>query len=401
MRRAIIVAFFFFLLVDISAKPKSKRIQSIPFEMVGSYVVISVKINDSSPLNLILDSGIRNTLITELDPGDKISLNYSDVKDLMGLGSGNQLQAYTSNYNTLKIGKLNLLNRTVYVLQQDVFNLSKYTGTKINGLIGIDFFQDYNVEIDYSSKRIRFYDPVTFVMPKGYGMLPVRIEAQKMFVELSVLEPDSTRQKVKMLIDTGAELSAWFQTFTNESVHLPKKCVEGTIGEGLNGTITGKYGHFPEIWFGEFCIKNSIVSYPDSTTIKSIIANSRRDGTIGSQLLSRFNLFLDYGQKKFYFKPNSNFKKRFSYNVAGIEIIQISPVFTLTEVLNVWPNSPAAIAGVQKEDQIIEINGTRVFQMTIYDIRKIFETPTKHPLKLILKRDKSEITVELDMKNRI
>jgi Periplasmic protease len=400
MKKVVIIFLFFVYLLGIQANAKPKKIESIPFEMVGSYVVITVKINDSSPLNLILDSGIRNTIITELEPADKISLNYSDVKDMMGLGGGTHLEAFTSNFNTLKVGKLKLENKTVYVLQEDVFNLSKHSGTKINGLIGVDFFQDHVVEIDYSSKHIRFYDSKNFETPKGYSMLPIMIESQKMFVELTVLQTDSTRKQVKMLMDTGAELNAWFQTSSKESVRIPPKWVQGTIGEGLNGIITGKYSHIPQICFGNFCLKNAIVSFPDSATINGIVSNSKRDGTVGSQLLSRFNLYFDYKQKKFYFKPNSNFKGPFSYNVAGIEIIQYSPVIPVIEVMDVWANSPAAHAGVKKEDQLVEINGTRAFQMSIGEIRKIFETPSKRPLNLTLKRGKDEITVRIDMKDK-
>ena len=401
MRKAFIVAFFMILLAGSSAKNEPKRIESIPFEMVGSYVIIKVKINNSSILNLILDSGIRNTIITELMPGDKISLNFSDVKELMGLGRGEHLEAYASNSNTIKIGKLKLDHASVYVLKNDVFNLSKHTGTKINGLIGLDFFQNYAIEINYSQKRVRFYDSKTMIQPKGYDMLPVAIEAQKMFINLSVLQSDSTRKQVKMLIDTGAELNAWFQTATSESVRIPDKWIEGTIGEGFNGLITGKYGHIPQICFGEFCLKNPIVSFPDSSTIKEILANSRRDGTIGGQLLRRFNIILDYSQKKFYFKPNGYFNNRYSYNIAGIEIVQITPYLTLSEVMNVWTDSPAEKAGVQKGDHIIEVNGSKAFEMTVSEIRQIFETPSKSPLKLTLMRGNDEITVDIDMKDKI
>ena len=401
MKKAFIIVFFMIFLVDLSATNKPKKIASIPFEIVGSYVIIKARINDSSTLNLILDSGIRNTIITELMTGDKISLNYSDVRELMGLGGGEHLEAYASNSNTLRIGKLKLDYKTVYVLKNDVFNLSKHTGTKINGLIGVDLFQNYTVEIDYTHKRIRFYDPKTMSLPKGYGMLPINIEAQKMFVELSVIQSDSTRKQVRMLVDTGAELNAWFQTYTKESVELPAKWVQGTIGEGFNGIITGKYGHISQICFGEFCLKNPIVSFPDSAAIKEIISVSKRDGTIGSQLLSRFNLYIDYPQKKIYFKPNENFNNRYAYNVAGIEIIQISPNINLVEVLDVWANSPAAIAGVQKGDQIFEINGSIAFDMTMGEIRKLFETPSKRPLRMTLMRNNKQFMVVIDMKDKI
>jgi hypothetical protein len=401
MKKAFIIVFFMIFLVDLSATNKPKKVASIPFEIVGSYVIIKARINDSSTLNLILDSGIRNTIITELMTGDKISLNYSDVRELMGLGGGEHLEAYASNSNTLRIGKLKLDYKSVYVLKNDVFNLSKHTGTKINGLIGVDLFQNYTVEIDYTHKRIRFYDPKTMSLPKGYGMLPISIEAQKMFVELSVIQSDSTRKQVRMLVDTGAELNAWFQTYTKESVELPAKWVQGTIGEGFNGIITGKYGHISQICFGEFCLKNPIVSFPDSAAIKEIISVSKRDGTIGSQLLSRFNLYIDYPQKKIYFKPNENFNNRYAYNVAGIEIIQISPNINLVEVLDVWANSPAAIAGVQKGDQIFEINGSIAFNMTMGEIRKLFETPSKRPLRMTLMRNNKQFMVVIDMKDKI
>ena len=390
------------MLPNLYAGNRQKSIESIPFELVGSYVVIKVKINDSSPLNLILDSGIRNTIITELMEGDRISLNYSDVKELMGLGGGNHLGALTSNFNTLKIGKLILQPKTVYVLQEDIFNLSKHSGSKINGLIGVDFFEDYIIEIDYSSRRIRFFDnQKVFKCPNGYGVIPMTIEGQKMFIQLSVLESDSTRKNVNMLIDTGAELNSWFQSFKNGSVHVPDKGIRGTIGQGLNGEIVGKFGRLSQICFGEFCLNDPIVSFPDSASIADIVKNSDRDGTIGSQLLSRFNLFIDYYHKQFYLKPNGNFRNRFKYNVAGIEISQIIPFFPQAEVWLIWENSPAAIAGVKVGDQIIEINGQKAFQLDINEIKYIFETPSNKPLHLVVLRDEKEISFKIDMKSHL
>ncbi|HEY6913484.1 MAG TPA: aspartyl protease family protein [Paludibacter sp.] len=401
MKRVLLFALSLLLFADLHAASKPKPITSIPFEMVGSYVVIRVRINDSSPLNLILDSGIRNTIITELLEGDQISLNYSDVKDLMGLGGGMHLEAYSSNYNRLKIGKIRMEPKTVFVLKEDIFNLSKHTGTKINGLIGVDIFHDYIVEVNYSNKRVCFYNRNTFFAPKGYDMLPLSIEAQKMFVDLSVLEADSARRNVKMLIDTGAELNAWFQTFKTESVHIPQNYIRGTIGQGLNGEIKGKIGRIPQICFGAHCLLNPVVSFPDSSSIADIVGNSERDGTIGSQLLSRFNYIIDYGQKAFYFKPNGNFSNKFNYNIAGIEVTQMLPFLPQTEVWMVWEESPAAKAGVLVGDQVLEINGKKSFELNINEIKHIFQTPSKFPLKIMLFRDNKEISLEIDMNSKI
>jgi hypothetical protein len=399
MRKVILFTLLFFIALNVNAIKRPKKIASIPFEMVGSYVVIKVKINDSSPLKFILDSGIRNTIITELLPEDNVTLNYSDVKDLLGLGIGSHLEALVSNNNELNIGKLNLHPITVHVLQEDIFNLSKHTGAKINGLMGIDFFKDFIIEINYISHRINFYPTDSFIQPKDYEVIPIVIENQKMFVELNVVEADRVQKKVKMLIDTGAELNAWFQTSKDESLKLPLNTIRSSIGQGLNGEIIGNLGRIPQIYFGRFCINNPIVSFPDSSSISSIIKNSNRDGTIGSQLLMRFNYFIDYHNKLFYFKPNRHFKSQFKYNIAGIEISQILPFVPQTEVWKVWENSPAAIAGLRVGDQLIEVNGINCYQMGISELKAMFETSTKHSMKLIVNREGKEIVLEIEMKS--
>ena len=401
MRKFHLLFFCCLFIPDFAFPKRIKPVASIPFEMVGTYVVIKVRVNNSSPLNLILDSGIRNTLITELMPGDNITLNYSDVKELMGLGGGDHLEAYTSSYNTLNIGKIKLEPKTVFVLKQDVFNLSKHTGYKLNGLVGVDFFQDYVVEINYNTNRLKFYDSKTFIEPVGYEKLPINIEGKKMFINLLVQEQDSTKRKLNMLIDTGAELAAWFQTFKENSLKMPEKGIRATIGQGLNGEIVGKINRIQNICFGKYCIENAIVAFPDSSCINKIIEKSDRDGTVGSQLLSRFNCFIDYQNKQFYFKPNVNFDKTFGYNIAGIEVTQILPFIPQTEVWMVWENSPAEEAGVKVGDQIVEVNGEKAFNMTVNELKKLFETPAKKPLKIKVLRDNTELEMEMDMNPKI
>ena len=383
------------------SKGFGKKVASIPFDMVGSYVVVKVKVNESTSLNLILDSGIRNTIITELQPSDKISLNFSDVKDVMGLGGGNNLEAFKSNFNELRIGKLKMESKTVYVLREDVFNLSKHTGTPINGLIGMDFFYDYMVEINNTDKRINFYKNSSFTPTADYESLPLIFVGQKIFIDVNVIESDNNIKKARMLLDTGAELNAWFQTHKSNAVKLPASNVRCTIGEGFNGEIKGLIGKLPQICLGKHCLVNPIVAFPDSICIAEVVKDSDRDGTIGAQLLTRFNYMIDLTNRMFYFKPNSSFSKKYSYNIAGIEVTQILPNVHQTEVWKIWENSPAAIAGVQVGDQIIELNNQKAFQLNVNDLKSYFETPSKTPLSLIVNRNGKEISFKINMTSKI
>ena len=94
---------------------------------------------------------------------------------------------------------------------------------------------------------MNFYENKSLKVPKGYETIPLSVESRKMFVDLMVLESDSTQRQVKMLLDTGAELNAWFQTHKSESVHLPKINVRCTIGEGFNGEIKGVLGRMKQL----------------------------------------------------------------------------------------------------------------------------------------------------------
>lgn len=400
MRRILLICFTFLLLVDFNSA-KNKLVASIPFEMVGSYIVVETRINQSSKLKMILDTGLRNTIVTELFPEDSLDLNYGELRDLQGLGTGKSLMAYESTGNTVQVGKVALMNRQVYAFKEDFFFLSQQTGTKINGLIGVDFFRDYVVEIDYSARRLRMFDPENFEEPKGYGVMPMTIQRQKMYIQLSVLETDSALQTIKMLIDTGAELTAWFETLTNKAVNIPEKSIRGRIGVGLNGEINGVFARVQQLCISNFCVKNPIVAFPDSASIEQIIRTTDRDETIGSQLLSRFNLIIDTNRRKFYFKPNSSFNKPFVYNIAGLEIAHSAGIIPQVEVLNVWKDSPAEKAGIRPGDIISEINYTKTLGLSISDVRRYFEIASKTPLKITCERNGSYKEVLLDMKAKI
>jgi len=282
-----------------------KLVASYPFQMSGSFIILQAKINNSNPLYFILDSGVKNAIITELGANDEVLLNYKATKTLQGLGGNDPITTLLSDSNTIQIGKIKLFNKDVFVLPNGFFNLSQELGTKINGIIGYDFFTDYIVQIDYTNKRLKFYrNQLDFKPPKGYQSIKMNIESQKMFIYLNILETDSAHRKIKMLIDTGAELTAWFQTISNKSVKMPEKSVHGRIGEGLSGEITGIFARVPQLCIANFCFFQPIVVFLDSSSMTPALIKSDRDGTIGGQLLKRFNIIIDTHNQNFYFKPN-------------------------------------------------------------------------------------------------
>ena len=378
---------------------KLKLINSVSFEMAGSYIIVQARINNTTPLNFIFDTGVKNTIITEIHQQDDILINLIGKKAIQGLGQGKSIMSFISESNTISLGKLKFSNKTVYLLEDDILGLSQHTGRKINGLIGVDLIQSHVVEIDYSRRRIKFYDQESFLPPKDYIRKPLIIENNKIYLNLTLLDDNGQIRTIKMLIDTGAQLNAWFQTVRSNAAEIPEKRVYARIGEGFSGDLYGYLARIPQICFNQYCFHNPIVVFPDSMMIADIMRKSDRDGTIGNELLSRFNTIIDFKNAALYLKPNHYFKDNFYYNIAGLEITQPNPNLPSFEVAYVWKDSPAAKAGIQAGDMLLEIKGIKTYLMKIAEIRWHFQRVSNQPLNLLVERNLEHLSFDIPMQD--
>lgn len=340
-------------------------------------------------------------MITDILPEDSVLLPHGEILEIKGLGIKDTVKAYQSQGNELKVGNLKLPSKDILVLMDNLINFSSITGEKINGILGSEILKDYVVEINYSRQRLFLYSHQSFTPPKSYSQIPAIVAGSKMYVNANVKNNGISTENVAMLIDTGAEIGAWFQTIREDAFAVPEKRTHGYIGEGLNGEIHGYYAVIDSLCIGPFCLKKPIVTFPDSMYIASAVLRTARDGTIGNQIMKRFDCFIDFKTPALYLKPNRMFADKFSINIAGIELVQNYPYFFEVSVNKVWKNSTAEKKGVRQGDIILEVDKLPVFTMKLTEIRKIFETPRKRPLHIVIQRDSDVMDVYLDMKSPI
>lgn len=376
--------------------PKKKSIV-IDFKQVSNLIVIPVSINGSDTMNFILDTGVRDPIITELTLVEELNLNYLQSIELRGLGSDLITQAYQSGDNQITLPGLAASHQKINVILDENFQISQILGMPVHGLIGFNLFKHYIIKIDYRAHKIRLYKPQFFnYKPKKNDIvLPLTfIRNNKPIIKSEIVQDDGTVIPVSLLVDTGASDALWISTQTDTTLKVPDDNIYAFLGAGLGGDLFGYKGRVSALWLGGRPMSRPIVSYPAADFINNVIVSEHRNGSIGGEILRRFTVTFDFYNKRMILRPNSNINDQFYYNMSGIELINPVPDVPVFTVSNIIENSPAWNAGIRKNDQIISINNQSHKDMTLNDINLSLRQKENKKIKMVVLRNGQKITTQ-------
>jgi len=416
-----------------------KSYEDIRFQFINNLIIIPIKVNNKK-LNFILDSGVNKTIVFNSSKVDTILSNFEYKYKLKGLGEGLPVNAIVSKNNLFRINNLIAVNKNVYVILKDDFDLSSKMGITIHGVIGYDIFSDLILRINYKSKKIRFYNPSKYKQKKcsNCEVLPLTIFQKKPYVDVTVkLTNNSKKVPIKMLIDSGGSDAIWLFEFSNKNIVTPEKFFTDFLGVGLSGTVYGKRSRISSLGLGKFSLNKPTVSFLDTLSTKDARKFNKRNGSIGTGILKRFTVWFDYPNNRLMLKKNSSFNEVFNYNMSGLEIVydgkilveeskrnyaelsrgtqdpngnrnsvsliknyvyKFKPNFKISNVLE---GSPADLAGVMKDDILIKINGNPIYNFQLHEIISIFQEKENKLIRLTLMRNNKKIKTEFNLKKII
>ena len=416
-----------------------KSYEDIRFQFINNLIVIPIKVNNKK-LNFILDSGVNKTIVFNSSKVDTILSNFEYKYKLKGLGEGLPVNAIVSKNNLFRINNLIAVNKNVYVILKDDFDLSSKMGITIHGVIGYDIFSDLILRINYKSKKIRFYNPSKYKQKKcsNCEVLPLTIFQKKPYVDVTVkLNNNSKKVPIKMLIDSGGSDAIWLFEYSNKNIVTPENFFTDFLGVGLSGTVYGKRSRISSLGLGKFSLNKPTVSFLDTLSTKDARKFNKRNGSIGSGILKRFTVWFDYPNNRLMLKKNSSFNEVFNYNMSGLEIVydgkilveestrnyaelsrgtqdpngnrnsvsliknyvyKFKPNF---KVSNVSEGSPADLAGVMKDDILIKINGNPIYNFQLHEIISIFQEKENKLIRFTLIRNNKKIKTEFNLKKII
>lgn len=406
--------------------------EKIPFEFTNNLIIFPLEINGVE-LSFVLDTGVNKPILFNLKEYDSLSLKDTKTFYLHGLGGDGKIEALKSSNNKFKIGNAINTNQDVYVVFDKTIDFTPRLGVLVHGIIGYDVFKNFVVEINYNSKYIRLHKPEHFIpkTSKKWTILPINLNRGKAYIDGKV-NINNIEKPVKLLIDTGSSDALWL--FEDKAEGLtPKKdqFFEDYLGKGLSGSVYGKRSKVEKFTLGNFNLEYANVAYPDSSSIDLAKVFKGRNGSLGGDILKRFNYFFDYANEKLYLRKNGAFKKPFTYNNSGIvleyngnmfveeqikiqnsnftntkrmntvqidysfnSILALKPAYKIVEIR---PLSNAYKAGLRKGDVLLTINAKEAYNYKLQEISGILHGRTGKTVRMKIDRNGESISFKFKL----
>jgi hypothetical protein len=352
MRRFRIIAFLLAFHLSVSGQEEfvtpSKLITKFQFEQfTGGVILLQARFSDfPDTLNFVLDTGSGGISLDSMTVeyfGLKPEPSNRTIRGIAGMKKVSFLNNRQLHFPGLTVDSLNF-HINDYSLLTSVY------GERIDGIIGYSVLSRYILKINYDSAQIEFWSKGAFKYPRGGHIIrpviaPLPLQPLRIRDERTI--------NARFLYDMGAGLNMMLSTdFLKDSAFLGKKRkLYAKEAEGLGGKIDMHMTVIKEVKLGPYRFKDvPIYIFQDSFNITSYPVLA---GILGSDLLRRFNIVLDYEKRIFHLTPNSHFNDNFDYSYSGLELYYKDGDVIIGDVAK---NSPAEKIGLKEGDILIALN---------------------------------------------
>ncbi len=323
----------------------------VPFRMGEDALILDAVVNKRK-VSVMFDTGFGGSvdLANTINIGEPTG--FVTLRDFVG-----EIQAPTVKLKSLSIGTKAVDTTGMEAVMSPPEDYSFIYGSHCDGIMGFEVIKNNITEINFEKQKFIFY-------PSSYDITARKPDNKKTFlvkmlplgtnaIELAV--NTSTGKTLTMALDTG---NSFFATTHRDSLERV----------GLwEGGKEPKFTSFAGVASGSVVSWNKKmtdmtifgVPVPQSTwdiiDLPSSSANS--DGTVGYQFLKNFNIIIDYSRRRVWFENWSGKVDDSSKGELGISAAYNGNSRKVI-IYNVSPDSPAAIAGIKRGDELLSIDST-------------------------------------------
>lgn len=371
-------------------KENVKKVR-IPFYSSNSLIILPVSINGSEPINFLVDTGVRSNILFSKKLGDALGLEYTRRLSIAGADGSTVIMAQVSPINVLDMGPIEGKLQSLLVLEEDFFELESVIGVPVYGILGYEFFKFNPVKINYDDGFIDFYREGGMKWkPPFYRKFHLTIEESKAYINAKINQKSGPKIEAKLLVDTGANHGLLLNPETSEDIKMPPLFIESQLGQSLGGILYGFIGRVNSLKLKSLTMKEVLTSYPDKNTFSEIIVATGRQGSLGSEVLGRTRLILDYPRSRAMIRKGETFYSPFEFDMSGLIIKKIPNDENRYYVSEVRIGSPAYRTGILPFDEILTVNKIPIFLYELSDIFKLLRSEEGKEIQLEMRRYQGE-----------
>jgi len=284
-----------------------KKLASIPFQIIENGIAIKIKLNKADREFLMLFDTGADGMALNPDSAYKAGVVVTKSKSASVVGGSQQVQY--SEDNTIYLGGQILKNQGLVIFpKHGVYD----------GLFGANLLRNYITSVNFDTMTIDLYNfgnfnywgkakPLVFDYKSG---LPV--------VKMNLTFEDKKTVEGSFTFDTGAgyDLIAYgpFNHKNNLEASLKTEYTSVNYSLGKQTKIVG--GAIPNISINGNNFPNIPVALQEYDEANKKWASA--DGSLGIDLIKRFNFTIDLLHKTVYLEPNKNFNKTPSFYLSGL-----------------------------------------------------------------------------------
>jgi hypothetical protein len=339
-----------------------------------------------APALLLFDSGASATILSPRLVR-RLGLAYRGRHIAFGIG---EPVTGASVYEGAEIQIGSVQVRPATVLSWSDAGFPTYSGAVPDGVIGYDLLAASVLMVDATNGRVVAFDTAAPPRPSRRGAQDVamRITHGLPVVQADVfasgpsptLPPIAT--SLAMVIDFGAGAGVQLSRSASERLGLPARLRETRRRQliGIGGVVELPEGLADSLRIAGATIPRVVVATDTAQVASVSLADA--EGFIGTEVLRRFAVTLDYARGRAVFEPNVLLRAPFCRNAAGI-CVRTETALRGAEVVHVEPGSPAARAGIRPRYLILGIDGTSVTQLSISDIDRLLDRGSGAMLEIV------------------
>jgi hypothetical protein len=384
---------------QVPASPKN--LVTIPADVTDyGLIFLRARVNNSRPMWFALDSGASSPFFIDSRRATVLGLKLQGhFTRGGGAGPGAYEVALTSGVS-INLGGLKFADQTAVVIA--LGEIEAQAGRPLDGLVGIDLFTRYVVEIDYFGKKISLYDPKTYTYSGAGDSIPLTLRDSHFFVPAKIEMPGRRRFEGQFLVDTGGCLvTAVLTTPFAQSRNLPAPTQRAILDRslsGLGGETKLLVTRATSFTLGKLSVREPVIYV--SQDRGGALASSDFDGLIGSEILRRFKVIFDYARGRLILEPNAHYAEPVEYDMSGLSLRAYGNNLRTFRVYQVLADSPAAEAGLRVGDVLAAIDGVAAARFTLDEIYQMLKQQGRE-YKLSFKRGGGTLSVKIKMRRLI